>query len=549
MSETTGARANGKRAMLSIGIVVVATFLVYLPVRSADFINWDDLEQFAHNPDFNPPRLDRMIGYVRGPYLGSLYPVAYWYAGAVSAIARTDAPDARGVQLNPRIFHLGNVLLHALAAVGVLLLLRELHFELLPATIGALIFALHPVHVDAVAWVAGMNTPLSGMLAIVALAFYVRFARARMVNEKIAWTWYALASVAYVLALLSKPSAVVVPVLAAIIDFGLVRKNWRTMLAPVGAWLAAAVPFMIITRSLQAAAGVMETPFWLRPFVAADAIGFYATHVLAPVTLLVDYGRSPSMLLSSGAWKYSWVIAAALVACAFAWRRTAGSVTVAILLFIAGVLPVLGLTPFNGQTISTVSDRFLYLSMLGVALLAAHLVMAMRRDVVLPIAVVTLMLLGARTFARCTDWKDEQTLFTRELRNNPASIAAHEVLGAAASAANDQASAIQHYAAAMRVNSRDKRIPFNLANALLRSGRPAEAIPFYERAIKQQDAAGETTARDPRIPYNLGIAYVQTGNIEHAKTAFDVALKIRGDFELARLALAKLNATQPTTAP
>src|SRR5437660_1002274 len=108
-----------RKDLVSAGVVIVVTAIAFWPVRSAQFINWDDLEYFAQNPNLNPPRLAQMIEYIRGPYMGSVYPVAYWYIGAVAAIARTDQPDARGVRLDPRVFHVGNVVLHALIAIAV----------------------------------------------------------------------------------------------------------------------------------------------------------------------------------------------------------------------------------------------------------------------------------------------------------------------------------------------------------------------------------------------------------------------------------------------
>src|SRR4051812_9044504 len=88
-----------RRLVLAALLLAGISLATFWPVCRASLLNWDDQDQIERNPDFNPPRLTRMLEYVRGPWVGSLYPVAYWYLGALSALAR------HGNVFDPRVFH------------------------------------------------------------------------------------------------------------------------------------------------------------------------------------------------------------------------------------------------------------------------------------------------------------------------------------------------------------------------------------------------------------------------------------------------------------
>jgi hypothetical protein len=537
-----------RSVLLAAAALLGLTLLVYWPVRSAGFSAWDDRDQIRFNPDFNPPRLANLLAYARGPYRGSLYPLSYGYLGAVAWIDRSVRCVGEDAPLDPSVFHLASVLLHAAAAMGTWLLLRRLNFGPAAALAGAALFAVHPMQADAVAWASGFNTVLSGGLVIAALWLYLpRDDAAGFVPA----LRLGAATLCYAAALAAKPSAVVTPLLAAALEWAIAQpQRRRGRLVLLGAWLALAAPVMLITRHVQGAGGVAPTPMWFRPVVAIDAIAFYVWHVAWPARLLVDYGRSPALLLAGGAWRFTWLITAAfaLLGAIALRRRWSRAVPAGMAVFVLGVLPVLGLTPFNGQTISTVADRFLYLSMLGAAMLVAWLWQAGGASAAVRATIIAALLaLAVRTNLRSRDWHDDATLFAVELRGNPASLAAHEVLGDAAGLAGDNALAAWHYAAALRVNRVDARIPFDLANALLRSGHPADAIPYYRLAEADQARNSAVEPLDARLFYNHGVADVAVGDLIDAGEEFTRARQVDPRFQPAKTALDRLErgATRP----
>src|SRR5439155_15195774 len=177
--------------------------------------------------------------------------------------------------------------------------------------IGAAVFAVHPAQVEAVAWASGTKDVLAGLLAIAALYCYV------LSTEKHRWT-YAIGTVLALAAMLAKPTAVVVPALAAIIDRLLLGRSWKQVAAFSGPWVLLALPIAVVAVTVQSAplsAGQQVAPV-LRPLVAADALAFYLGKLAWPAKLTVDYGRSPAAALHQGWLFWTWSIP--VVAAAFA---------------------------------------------------------------------------------------------------------------------------------------------------------------------------------------------------------------------------------------
>ena len=502
---------------LQLTLLILAVIAATYPVVRNNFINWDDRDQITLNPDFNPPRIERMIQYWRGPYVGSLYPVSYNLFGLLARIASNPPPEIKE-PLDPRVFHAASIVLHAAATILVCLILRILVERDWPATVGALLFAVHPVQIEAVAWVSGMNTLLVAVLSFLAIWLYLFALKSDLPVQR--RTLLVMATLVYVLALWSKPAAVIVPIMAGLLDWLMTRRRVREIAWPVIIGLLIALPVMLITRRMQTGELVTPTPLWSRPIVALDAVAFYLGKLVFPARLLVDYGRTPQWLIERPhVWAIGLVTIAVAIACWVARRRWPW-LLVGFAVFVAGLLPVLGLTPFDVQMISTVTDRYLYLAMIGPALIAAF---AMRNATVPALrgaVAVLLIVFAARSNLRARDWHDEFTLFEPELAVNPRSLAAHQVLGVTYSARGDFELAAGHLEQALETKPDDSRSLFNLGNLRLRFGQFREAIELYRAALKK-------FPNHPRIHNNLGVALAQTGELDAAEAEFRRALQLK----------------------
>jgi protein O-mannosyl-transferase len=546
-------------------LIVVAVAVAFGRLAGAEFVSLDDRHNVRDNPMFNPPTLAGVVHFWTRPIAGLYIPVTYTVWGALAAVAQVKSPT--GTELNPAIFHVANIALHAGSALVVFALLRRLTRRDWPAAAGALVFALHPVQVEAVAWVSGMKDVLCGLLTLMALWQYVeatgaaaplgadasldaRSARSTPPPPPTSASrrrlHYAIATAAFVLAFLAKPTAVVTPLLAAAIDFFVLRRPARQIARSVLPWVVLAAPGMILTKLAQSGVGVETGPLWTRPLVAADALAFYLYKLVVPVNFAMDYGRTPIHAVERGWVYWTWVLPAAVAVALFLNRRYPWLVAAA-LVFAIGVGPVLGLSRFLFQYFSTVSDHYLYLSMLGPALAVAWLLAAARRPAVWSrAAVAILLLLGGLTMAQTRHWQDDDAVWTRTLAVNPRSFMALNNRGGARVAAGDYDAASAYFARAIEAKPDYDRAHENLGLMLVQRGIARRDLAMIDQGLYHSQLAldlraawpasirwGETNAR-----LALGQAYALRGRLDEAVAQFEAVLKERPDHAEAAAALA-----------
>ena len=312
------------------------------------------------------------------------------------------------------------------------------------AAAGALAFALHPVQVESVGWASGTKDVLCGLFAIAALWAYVAAVRASdpgLRNTSDAGLGkrgrrrllYLLATSLFLLAMLSKPTAIVVPLMAGVVDRLLLGRPWRTVLRWLWPWAVLMVPCALWTRAAQPAPWASPVPVWTRPLVATDAVAFYVGKVAWPLHLGVDYGRRPTAVYGSGgavvdvggAGGGGGVAGVAAVAggdggggavrVAAGAGVGAGAVRLSVLLDGGGPLPVF-------------ADGRVAVGVAGVAN-ARPFGTAAKRSLVGAVLVA----LAVRTVVQTFVWQDTATLFRHGLAVNPQSFVSCDMLGYAAS--------------------------------------------------------------------------------------------------------------------
>jgi len=539
---------------LALALVTAAAFS---PVCTSEFLRWDDPHNLSDNPDMNPPTLRTVARYWTAPYKDLYAPLTYTAWSAAAALARMDDAATGSTSLNPYLFHTLNLSLHIGASLAALALLRRLLGATWPAWCGAMVFALHPVQVESVAWISGMKDVLAGLLGLTSARQYLA-ATERPGNwgsnspPSFVWHRYALALALAALAMLSKPSAVALPLVLIAIDVGWRRYPWRISLVRLIPFFVLAVPVIAIGKAAQPAANLdYVPPVYLRPLVAIDAIGFYLGKTALPIGLGIDYGRSPRWLFQTPGLKWAGLIA--VMACAFAvaaWRRWRAP-GVGLLLFTAALLPTLGLIPFDYQAYSTVADHYLYLAMIGPGLVAGTLLLgkppltpALPRHGVAAVAIIAMAWL---TFAQTRHWRDSQSLFRHTLRVNPASLAANVNLGNLLAEQGQTDEAIACFRSAIATAPEDYHANLNLANMLRLKGMLAEAEDHYRKAANTR--LGATSAQTWTT---LGAVQAMQKRYDDAIESFQRALSIDPAYGPAKqnldLAL-KLRPITPATRP
>lgn len=547
-------------ALLLVGIVLG----IYGRTLSYQFLNWDDDIHVTANPHLVPLRGAGLARLWREPYENLYIPVSYsWFAAEAWLSALWHGADA---PLDPRVFHAGSLALHAGCVLAVFALLRRLVGRTWPAFLGAALFALHPLQVESVAWISEQRGLLSALLAIVALIGYLP--REPTAGDAHRPARYAAATVCFALALLAKPSAVAVPLVAVAIDRGWYRQAWREVARRAAPWLALALVVAVFNKWQQGDARLaFVAPPWSRPLLAGDALAFYLLKLAAPIAaswefahlpagLGFDYGRFPERVLSWPWVGVAWLVPCgvlALVVCS-RWRQpwfAAASV------FVAGLLPVLGFVPFLYQDISTVADRYLYLPMLGVSLALAHWFV---RHPSWPGMLIAGLLLGAWSAAsvqQAATWHDSVALYEHGLEVNPQSFVAQYGLGNYYRQRGEWAAAADKYAATLAAHPRYARAYNHLGLLRAGEGQHAAAIECYEQALAiasdfaeahngwgnslaalgQRAAAIEHYRRaielSPRYAdarANLGDALCDEGRWDEAGEQLDAALALRPEF-------------------
>lgn len=510
---------------LSFALLLAMALAAFSAVCRQSFVIWDDNLHLYENPYMNPVTLSHVTVFWRGPYVGHYIPISYTLYALLACVAPFAGPmltPGGGFStLNPHVFHTANLVLHLLNVCLVFVILRLIVKRDWAACGGALLFAIHPVQVESVAWISELRGLLSNFFGLLALWQYLCYSRASLESDQTARgrRHYGLALAAFALALLSKPSAVTLPLMAFVLDWGVVRRPWRHGVKALLGWALLALPIVWLTRGAQPVPANLIIPVWQRPLVAGDALAFYLSKLLVPVRLAIDYGRTPDFVLHHWAAGLTWLVPCA-VGC-LAWRRRARQpfLLPALGLFVAALLPVLGLVPFQFQKFSTVADRYLYLALLGPALvLAGALDQGKSRALPAVCAAVAAVWLGL-SVVQVRVWNDSETLFEHALAVNPRSPMIQYDLANTLHLEGQNAAAIAHYEDSLRLNPDFASAHCNLAQALTDAGRKPEAIAQLREAIRL----------NPRLAIahlSLGLQYADTGQTQAAIGEWQETLRL-----------------------
>ncbi|MEP6652166.1 MAG: tetratricopeptide repeat protein [Myxococcales bacterium] len=570
------ARLNWWLALL----LLTGTVLAYLPVWHAGLI-WDDRSFIMDNP-----LMRRADGLWR--FWFSRKPVDYY--PLTSTIWWI---EWRLWGENPLGYHLVNVLLHGLNAVSLWRLLARL--KLPGSWLAAAIFAVHPVAVESVAWIAEGKNVLAMLFYLASLSCFARFcssATATVVPSPSAgtpsWRWYGLALLCFLLALLGKTVVAPMPfILLWLIwwERGAVNRRDVLLLLP---FFALSVAIGLVSFWFQAhraiGADIVRTDgFWARLAGAGWAIWFYAYKVLLPLGLRSIY---PRWQVDAGAW-WSY-LPALLVAAAFGafWRarRSWGKGPLsALFYFVVMLSPVLGFMDIGFMRFSLVADHWQYFAMVGplvliaggVALRYQRLGLQGRRAFA---AVVSVLLIGLTvlTWRQSELYRDAGTFWSAVLATNPDSSEAHNNLGGFLLEQGQSDEALTHFARAVELSPRNAKAQYNLGAALREKAdvhldeaifhlqaaveiRPAyvEAHNKLARALAQKrdwkgamDHLERSLAIDPEqaeAHNNVANILWQTGRLAEAAAEYEKALALHPDYAAAHFNLAEVLRAQGET--
>ena len=502
------------------GAIVLAVLACFWPALDAEFVDWDDDLNLTDNAAYRglgPAHLGWMLRTTLG---GHYQPLTWLTFGLDHALWGMDAGG----------YHLTNVLLHAANAVLVFLLARALVARALgpgcapvlppAAAIGALLFAVHPLRVESVAWVSERRDVLSGLFYLATILTYLRLQGATGRRRA---GWLAASLACFVLSLLAKAWGMTLPLVLLVLDAyplgRLGRGRWRAALAEKAPYaapaLAAAVMAFLAQRSVEEMRSLAEHGLAARVAQAAYGLCFYLGKTLLPLGLSPVYLLEPDLDPTAPRYLASMAAVAGVTLAAIAFRRRRPWLLAAWAVYVVTVSPVLGIAQTGPQL---VADRYTYLACIPWALVAAGAVarLARRPRHALAVAGVALAVLGPLTVRQTAVWRDSRTLWTHAIRLDPASYLAYTNRGWAA---DDPAAALADYDDALRLNPRYFLAYFNRGGVRHERGDFAGAIADYTAAIA-------LLPRDPRAYNNRGWARQAAGDWAGAVADYERALAL-----------------------
>lgn len=502
-----GAPQRGLAWARALAIVALAV-LAYSPTWQAGFV-WDDDANVTENLPLRDADGLRALWLEPGATT-QYYPLVYtsfWLEHAAWGF-------------DPLGYHVDNVLLHAANAVVFWRLLALFGLGA-GAWWAALVFALHPVHVESVAWVTERKNVLSGLFYLGAAFVYLRsacdlFRSPARRERRVAW----VCSLAlFVAALLSKsPTASLPAALLLVVWWRRGRIAWGDV-RPLLPFFALGVPIGLLTTSMEANVGDVLGFDWQpslveRVLLAGRATWFYLSKLLVPWPLMFVY---PRWELDDGvAWQYAFPLAAiALLAVLYSLRDRIGRAPLAAALFFGGtLLPVLGVFEIYFYRFSFVADHWQYLASLApIALLVGGGLGscgARTRSAVGALLVVTL---AGLTVTQARVYFDSQTLWRDALAHNPTSPMVHYNLGRELHSSGRLGEAAAHYRRAIMLAPDSPNAYNNLATIWTEQGRSREALELLEEAVRL--APDYTKAR-----WNLALELERQGRFERARPHF-----------------------------
>ncbi len=508
----------------------LAVLLSYLPVLQNGFVNWDDPEAIKNNPYIRDLSLSSLEWMFTTFYTGNWIPLN-WLSLSL---------DFQIGGLNPVVYHMDNVLLHGLntvlfffLAIKILGLAWKNHDpavqalskgrSLVAASLAALLFGLHPLHVESVAWATERKDLLCGFFYLLSLLAYLRWAGAAAGRKAKA----ALCLVLYVLAVMAKPMAITLPAAMLVLDYwplGRVPSTWRSALREKIPFFLAALVFSALAVAAQAQWGAFSSPGNLGlPFRAMNAVhsaAFYLWKMLLPVHLLPFYPLDPG----AGAFSLG-NLGAALCVVLVSWacysaRRTRPYWAAAWIYYLATLAPVLGVLQVGGQA---AADRFSYLPSLGPFLLFGTLAaLSLRKNILLAFLFCLLLAgsLGALTWRQTGLWRDSVTLWEKVAKAYPGvSQTVHSNLANAYRAAGRPDDAVSEYDKAITIGPPRAYPHDGKGVALLDKGLTEEAVHEFQEAV----------ALDPQdLPAHrhLWLIYQKLGRRQEAQEEFQEAARL-----------------------
>ncbi|UCF42636.1 MAG: tetratricopeptide repeat protein [Planctomycetota bacterium] len=498
-------------------LLVLATFTAYWPVHRYSFVDYDDHQYVTDNQHVKDGLTrDGIIWAFTTGHASNWHPLT-WLSHML---------DCQLFGADPGRHHLTSLLIHTISSIVLFAVFKKMTGEVWLSGFVAAAFALHPLHVESVAWIAERKDVLSGLFWMLTMAVYLRYARQRRIG------WYVATILVFALGLMAKPMLVTLPFVLLLLDYWplerLGRDNAvRLVVEKTPLFILSAIS-SVITFVAQRSGGAViemeEVSIGIRAANALISYFVYISKMFWPSRLAVFYVYAlDKSLLWLAVLAAFLVVGISILVVALAARYR--YVFVGWFWYIGTLVPVIGLVQVGTQARA---DRYTYLPSIGISIIVAWGAAEMPgkwrySKVVLAISaavVMAAMLLCART--QVHHWQDSLTLFRHAVEVTRGSYVGHAGLGKALHARGKLDEAVRQYRQALQIKPNYTIARYNLANALSRQGKKDEAIEHYREVL-------QTDPNNARAHNNLGNALSGQRKIDEAIIHYRRAMEIEPD--------------------
>jgi tetratricopeptide (TPR) repeat protein len=524
---TKATGAIGLRAYATLLVLVALTLFVYAPVVDHQFLSWDDPQYITDNP--------HVLGGLTWPgvrWAFTAYYASNWHP--LTWLSHMADVEWYGVMAGPA--HLTNVVMHVATTAVLFLVLLQTTRAWAPSAFVAAMFAVHPLHVESVAWIAERKDVLSTLLWAFTVWAYAIYTR------KPGWTRGLAVCGVFVLALLAKPMVVTLPFVLLLLDIwplGRLRLDdrrigWREHRVTAGKLVREKVPLFVLAaassgvtfyaqRQGGAVAEFEALPFGTRMANAVVTYFVYLQKMFWPARLapFYPYGQTPAPLLIGSALG---LLAVSLISLYAARQRP--YLLVGWLLYLGTLVPVIGIIQVGSQARA---DRYTYVPLIGAFIACAWLLheVAVRhpqwRPALVGAGLLAVAACAVEARAQTLYWRDNLALWQHAVETTATNEVAETGLGLALADAGRHEEAIAHFIEALRINPAYAFAHNDLGAELRRQRQTDEAIRHLSEALRLRPDF-------PEAANNLGNALADAGRLDEAMARYSDALRLKPEY-------------------
>ncbi len=497
--------------------LVVMTLAVFWQINRYDFVNFDDPLYVTENSHLRSGLTPDEIRWAfNTTYADSLWHPLVWLSLML---------DYRLFGLNAGGYHLNNLMFHILSTLLLFRLFNRMTGEIWKSAFVAAFFALHPLHVESVAWIAERKDVLSAFFWILTLCFYVDYTKKPSVAR------YLTVLLSFICALMSKPMVVTLPAIMILLDYWPLNrfdshKHKRILwqLKEKSPLFLLSVFFSVLTIYTQHDPSIHNFPFGSRFSNSSVAFVSYLKKTFWPHDMAVFYPFPLHIPL--------WQVCSALLLIifitfiVFIMMKRMAYLFVGWLWYSIALLPVIGIIQSGEQAMA---NRYTYLPLIGVSIMLAWGTASLitsektRKLLLLPVATVFLIILSVISWRQCVCWKNSITLFSHTLQATKNNALAHHNLGLALFTEGKNKEAIDHFNEAIRLT------PGN-AISYINRGNCYEALGRYQQAIENYNQALRIKPDFANAYLNTGIIQMKLGLYPKAMDYFNKAIRLKPDY-------------------